>query len=100
MPLVDSHDRILPGNAVVNIFLQKDWFDNSLSSFAEVEEKESGEQSRTLHMMCRLLTSSILATGKIAKVKVTDKFQYGQKNASGDLRFLVYHDKSRKPFQV
>ena len=25
--------------------------------------------------------------------------QYGQKNAQGDLRFIVYHDKERKPYQ-
>lgn len=25
--------------------------------------------------------------------------QYGQKNAAGELRFLVYHDTERKPFQ-
>lgn len=25
--------------------------------------------------------------------------QYGQKNAQGEMRFVVYHDKERKPFQ-
>lgn len=25
--------------------------------------------------------------------------QYGQKNAQGDMRFVVYHDQERKPFQ-
>ena len=25
--------------------------------------------------------------------------QYGQKNAQGELRFLVYHDQEREPFQ-
>lgn len=25
--------------------------------------------------------------------------QYGQKNAEGELRFLVYHDTERKPYQ-
>lgn len=25
--------------------------------------------------------------------------QYGQKNAQGDMRFVVYHDKERKPYQ-
>jgi hypothetical protein len=33
-------------------------------------------------------------------MKLDDKFQYGQKNASGELRFVVYHDKERKPYQV
>ena len=34
------------------------------------------------------------------EVKVDSKFQYGQKNASGEARFLVLHDKDRKPYQV
>ena len=25
--------------------------------------------------------------------------QYGQKNAQGELRFIVYHDQERKPYQ-
>jgi hypothetical protein len=28
------------------------------------------------------------------------KMQYGQKNEEGENRFVVYHDTSRKPFQV
>ncbi|KAK7447736.1 hypothetical protein VKT23_013992 [Stygiomarasmius scandens] len=62
------------GNADVNFFVQKNKFDNELSSFASVD-------------------------GNTAKVTVTDKFQYGQKNAQGDFRFVVYHDTSRKPYQ-
>lgn len=34
------------------------------------------------------------------KMKVNDRLQYGQKNAQGELRFIVYHDKERKPYQV
>lgn len=33
-------------------------------------------------------------------MKVDDKIQYGQKNAQGELRFAVYHDKERKPYQA
>ncbi|KAJ7855655.1 hypothetical protein B0H13DRAFT_1902988 [Mycena leptocephala] len=33
------------------------------------------------------------------KLKVNDRLQYGQKNAQGELRFIVYHDKERKPYQ-
>lgn len=33
-------------------------------------------------------------------VRVDDRFQFGQKNAQGEARFLVWHDKSRSPFQV
>jgi hypothetical protein len=34
------------------------------------------------------------------KVKLDGNFQYGQKNAEGELRFVVYHDQERKPYQV
>jgi len=30
---------------------------------------------------------------------VDSRLQYGQQNASGDRRFVVFHDKSRKPYQ-
>lgn len=33
------------------------------------------------------------------KLRVDSNIQYGQKNAKGELRFLVYHDKDRKPYQ-
>lgn len=33
-------------------------------------------------------------------MKLDSNFQYGQKNAEGELRFIVYHDEERKPFQV
>ncbi|THU91444.1 hypothetical protein K435DRAFT_633137, partial [Dendrothele bispora CBS 962.96] len=61
-------------NADVNFFVQKNWFDNELNKFATVD-------------------------GNTARVTITDKFQYGQKNAQGDFRFVVYHDTSRKPYQ-
>jgi hypothetical protein len=34
------------------------------------------------------------------KLKVDSRLQYGQKNAQGELRFLVFHDEERKPYQV
>ena len=34
------------------------------------------------------------------KLKVDSNLQYGQKNVAGELRFIVYHDEERKPFQV
>ncbi|THV04037.1 hypothetical protein K435DRAFT_791231 [Dendrothele bispora CBS 962.96] len=61
-------------NADVNFFVQKNWFDNELSKFATVD-------------------------GNTARVTITDKFQYGQKNDQGEFRFVVYHDTGRKPYQ-
>ncbi|KAF7348978.1 hypothetical protein MVEN_01418700 [Mycena venus] len=40
-----------------------------------------------------------LIEGEGYKLKVDNRFQYGQKNAQGELRFVVYHDKERKPYQ-
>ncbi|KAK7447751.1 hypothetical protein VKT23_014009 [Stygiomarasmius scandens] len=67
-------------NATVNFFVQKNWFDSQLGSFASVD----GKSTEVLRMIL---------------VTITDKFQYGQKNAQGDFRFVVYHDTSRKPYQ-
>lgn len=33
-------------------------------------------------------------------MRLDNNFQYGQKNAEGELRFVVYHDEERKPYQV
>ncbi|KIK58095.1 hypothetical protein GYMLUDRAFT_45654 [Collybiopsis luxurians FD-317 M1] len=40
-----------------------------------------------------------LIEGEGYKLKVDGKLQYGQKNAQGELRFVVYHDEERKPYQ-
>ncbi|KAK0724938.1 hypothetical protein B0H67DRAFT_641415 [Lasiosphaeris hirsuta] len=40
-----------------------------------------------------------LLPGEGYVLKVDSKIQYGQKNAEGVNRFLVFHDKERKPFQ-
>lgn len=31
---------------------------------------------------------------------VDNRFQYGQKNSNGEARFVVYHDKEHRPYQV
>lgn len=41
----------------------------------------------------------ILSKTEGYKMTIDSSFQYGQKNAKGDLRFLVYHDKERRPYQ-
>lgn len=33
-------------------------------------------------------------------VSISDRFQYGQKNKTGDSRWVVLHDKGNKPYQV
>jgi hypothetical protein len=34
------------------------------------------------------------------ELTINDAFQYGQKNAAGEKRFVVYHNKENKPYQV
>ncbi|KAJ7855347.1 hypothetical protein B0H13DRAFT_2357967 [Mycena leptocephala] len=40
-----------------------------------------------------------LVEGEGYKLKVNDRLQYGQRNPQGELRFIVYHDKERRPYQ-
>ncbi|KAL1842354.1 hypothetical protein VTJ49DRAFT_5522 [Mycothermus thermophilus] len=40
-----------------------------------------------------------LVPGEGYKLKIDDKFQYGQKNMMGENRFVVFHDKERTPYQ-
>ncbi|KAG8909107.1 hypothetical protein FRC02_007998, partial [Tulasnella sp. 418] len=37
--------------------------------------------------------------GENYEVTIDNKYQYGQKNKTGENRFIVYHDKERKPYQ-
>ncbi|KAK1772239.1 hypothetical protein QBC33DRAFT_564719 [Phialemonium atrogriseum] len=40
-----------------------------------------------------------LLPGEGYKITVDERFQYGQKNVEGENRFLILHDKGRKPYQ-
>jgi hypothetical protein len=40
-----------------------------------------------------------VATGKY-DLTIEEHFQYGQKNKEGEKRFVVYHSKENKPYQV
>ena len=40
------------------------------------------------------------SSGDDFSVTVDESFQYGQKNARGEGRWLAYHDRSQKPYQV
>ncbi|TKX27034.1 hypothetical protein C1H76_0789 [Elsinoe australis] len=45
------------------------------------------------------VTKFQLVDGEGYQVRLDNNFQYGQKNAEGELRFIVYHDQERKPYQ-
>ncbi|MDY6782558.1 MAG: hypothetical protein SW833_08430 [Cyanobacteriota bacterium] len=47
---------------------------------------------------CKVEDSDIVPGDKEYKIQVNDDFQYGQNNEKS-LRFLVYHNKSNKPYQ-
>lgn len=63
-------------------------------------EEPGGEFSSTPLDSSNLLPTGIIANAEGYKITVDSNFQYGQKNAAGELRFVVYHDKARKPYQV
>ncbi|PPQ69994.1 hypothetical protein CVT26_013282 [Gymnopilus dilepis] len=66
---------VIDGNDVVVLFVQANWYnDAQLSGIGQ--EADRGY-----------------------KVIVNDRFQYGQADGTGKGRFIVYHDKERKPYQ-
>jgi ribosomal protein L21E len=58
------------------------------------------EQSYLFIQQSKLDELKTKSSGESFTITVDDSFQYGQKNKQGDGRWLVYHDKSRNPFQV
>ncbi|PPQ73799.1 hypothetical protein CVT26_011524 [Gymnopilus dilepis] len=63
------------GNDAVVFFVQSNWYNDG--HLASIGQKVEGGY----------------------KVIVGDKFQYGQADGTGKGRFIVYHDKERKPYQ-
>lgn len=45
------------------------------------------------------ISKAATKVGDFYELKVDDKVRYGQKNAQGEARFIVYHDTSRNPYQ-
>ncbi|KAF7973454.1 hypothetical protein HWV62_30807 [Athelia sp. TMB] len=86
-------DNITTGEQVP-FFIAAEFYKNSTKANAKhiskVGTEEPGEEY--------LLTGSI-ANAEGYKITVDSNLQYGQKNAAGELRFVVYHDTSRKPYQ-
>ncbi|KAI0048639.1 hypothetical protein FA95DRAFT_1026770 [Auriscalpium vulgare] len=65
------------GNADVPIFIEVEWYTEAYLA-GVAHKNESGAYELT----------------------IDDKFQYGQKNGGGEHRFVVFHDKSRKPYHL
>ena len=82
------------GGAEVPFFIDAERYTDSYLAGAgsRIDEGEYSASSR-------VQTHSNTFTGHF-EIKVDDRFQYGQKNAAGEKRFIVYHDKARKPYQV
>ncbi|KAK4197963.1 hypothetical protein QBC40DRAFT_341586 [Triangularia verruculosa] len=69
--------------------------DKTVPFFIAAEYYKSSTASNPNHIS----KIGTLLPGEGYKVKVDDKFQFGQKNAQGENRFVVFHDKERKPYQ-
>ncbi|KAG9000009.1 hypothetical protein FRB94_005692 [Tulasnella sp. JGI-2019a] len=65
------------GGAEVPVFIQEEWYSTS-GLDQNATKTASGEYEFTLDK----------------------RLQYGQKNAAGEGRFLVWHDQGRKPYQA
>ncbi|KAF3764070.1 hypothetical protein M406DRAFT_356417 [Cryphonectria parasitica EP155] len=77
---VEAND--LTNNETVPLFIAAEWYKNATKDnpnhISKIGETEPGEGY---------------------KVKIDGRFQYGQKNGQGENRFVIYHDKERKPYQ-
>ncbi|EMD89552.1 hypothetical protein COCC4DRAFT_125725 [Bipolaris maydis ATCC 48331] len=60
---------------------------------------KNNEQSYIFIQQGKLDALKAKSSGDAFTITVDDSFQYGQKNKQGEGRFLVFHDKSRNPFQ-
>ncbi|KAF5851076.1 hypothetical protein GGP41_010725 [Bipolaris sorokiniana] len=60
---------------------------------------KNDEQSYIFIQQGKLDALKAKSSGDSFTITVDDSFQYGQKNKQGEGRFLVFHDKSRNPFQ-
>ncbi|KAH6639225.1 hypothetical protein C7974DRAFT_469788 [Boeremia exigua] len=60
---------------------------------------KNDEQSYIFIQQGKLDALKAKSSGTSFTVQVDESFQYGQKNAQGEGRFLVFHDKSRNPYQ-
>lgn len=75
-------DSLHPGESFP-LFIAAEWYKSSTANNAN-----------------HITKGTELVPGEGYKTRVDDRFQYGQKNAAGENRFLILHDKGRKPYQV
>ena len=99
-PLKDCADNYLVGTQFP-LFIAAEFYKTSTSANPKHITKVGQLQPGGACLMLRLIhvvISHLDVEGY--KIKVNSELQYGQKNAAGELRFVVYHDKERKPYQV
>ncbi|KAJ6475585.1 hypothetical protein C8R45DRAFT_1102861 [Mycena sanguinolenta] len=95
-------DNITTGETVP-FFIAAEYYKNSTKANAHHITKvaELVDGALALHRYFPLCYDPILTSlAEGYKMKVDNKLQYGQKNAEGELRFVVYHDQEHKPYQV
>ncbi|KAH8678490.1 hypothetical protein BX600DRAFT_431765 [Xylariales sp. PMI_506] len=66
----------------VSLFIAAEWYKNSTK-----------DNSRHVSKIGEAIP------GEGYQITIDDRFQYGQKNAEGENRFVIYHDKERTPYQ-
>ncbi|KAG8782661.1 hypothetical protein FRC12_020580 [Ceratobasidium sp. 428] len=75
-------------------FLQREWYNTD-----HLGPKGKLAQLLDFAKHAPTLRKTQSAVGDYYELKVDGKSRYGQKNAKGEARFIVYHDTSRNPFQ-
>ncbi|KAK4701372.1 hypothetical protein P7C70_g4863, partial [Phenoliferia sp. Uapishka_3] len=84
-------------NVTLPMFVQKDWFDDmDNGNSIERHSSRDGGSDFERHILHSNADDPML---DFISFTVDSKFQYGQKNGEGDLRFVVYHDRERKIYQ-
>ena len=75
-------------------------FNPELGTAEDYEMLCQALQSHNMGQVLDIVPNHMGVAGQFYELKIDDKVRYGQKNAQGEARFIVYHDTSRNPFQV
>ncbi|GJE91737.1 hypothetical protein PsYK624_078880 [Phanerochaete sordida] len=114
MPVQKSNVLLIPSNVDVSHRVTVKWqqmFSDKTANYYTIvaKNKSQGNAEVVVFVAAEWYEGSGPAEhlGRVApkdaegyyELIVDDKCQYGQKNKEGDMRFVVYHDKGRKPYQ-
>lgn len=80
------------------MFIEAEWYNDTYLHKACGAKDGAGEPDQHGPRPL-IMTLNYIRSGDY-EFTVDKRLQYGQKNSSGTGRFVVWHDESRKPYQV